>query len=198
MLANGFHDIPAGAIATVVTSLSMDSLPTLRPDVADPAWRFARVAVPEPEAYRRLYRAVGEDWLWFSRLLLDDAALGAIIGDPQVEVYHLTTDTGGEALLELDFRTPGACELAFLGLSAPLVGGPAGRWLMNRAIERAWSQPIDRFWVHTCSLDHPRALDFYRRSGFVPFARQVEVFADPRLTGVVRRDAAGHVPVFAA
>jgi hypothetical protein len=46
---------------------------------------------------------------------------------------------------------------------------------MNRAIERAWSRPIRRFWAHTCTLDHPSALGFYKRSGFRPFRRQVEI-----------------------
>ncbi len=57
------------------------------------------------------------------------------------------------------------------------VGSGAGRWMMNRAIERAWSQPIRRFWVHTCTLDHPAAVAFYIRSGFVPFRRRIEIAA---------------------
>ncbi|MEX0368657.1 MAG: GNAT family N-acetyltransferase, partial [Ruegeria sp.] len=45
--------------------------------------------------------------------------------------------------------------------------------------------------------DHPRALDFYRRSGFTPVRQEVEVMADPRLNGVLPKDAAPHVPLFA-
>ncbi|MCC7273790.1 MAG: GNAT family N-acetyltransferase, partial [Alphaproteobacteria bacterium] len=71
----------------------------------------------------------------------------------------------------------------------------AGRWLMNRAVEIAWARPIARFWVHTCTLDHPGALAFYVRSGFVPFRRQVEIADDPRLLGQAPRSAAAHVPV---
>ena len=40
---------------------------------------------------------------------------------------------------------------------------------MNRALELAWSRPISRVWVHTCTFDHPSALAFYQRSGFLPF-----------------------------
>jgi hypothetical protein len=67
--------------------------------------------------------------------------------------------------------------------------------MMNRAIERAWSMPIRRFWVHTCTLDHTAALSFYIRSGFVPFKRQIEVFDDPRLTGVLSSSAGPDVPI---
>jgi hypothetical protein len=49
--------------------------------------------------------------------------------------------------------------------------------------------------VHTCTLDSPDALPFYIRSGFVPFARQVEVYADPRVAGVLPREAAPQVPL---
>ncbi|HEY1447300.1 MAG TPA: hypothetical protein VGF33_02075, partial [Caulobacteraceae bacterium] len=62
-------------------------------------------------------------------------------------------------------------------------------------IEEAWSRPIRRLWVHTCTFDHPSALGFYVRSGFAPYAFMVEVLPDPRLTGQLPPDAAPHVPL---
>jgi GNAT superfamily N-acetyltransferase len=75
------------------------------------------------------------------------------------------------------------------------IGQGAGRFLMAQAIQKAWEKPIARFWVHTCTLDHPSALGFYQRSGFRPYALMVEVAADPRLSGVLGREAAPHVPL---
>ena len=196
MLNAGYHAVPPKMIATVVTSLEMLKPPTLRPEAPGQNWRLDRLA-PDPTEYRRLYRAVGEDWLWFSRLLLTDAELAAIIGSADVEVYKLTDNGNGAGLLELDFRQTDECELAFFGLSQTLIGGPAGRWLMNRAIQHAWSRPVRRFWAHTCTLDHPSALGFYKRSGFRPFRRQIEIAEDPRLSGLVPMDAAAHVPLLA-
>ena len=105
--------------------------------------------------FRDLYRRVGEEWLWFSRLQMTDADLAAIIQSPLVEVYALVEDGRDEGLLELDFRVSGQCELGFFGVTAKLIGSGAGRWLMNRALERAWSRQVARVWVHTCTLDHP-------------------------------------------
>ena len=97
--------------------------------------------------------------------------------------------------MHLDFSTPGQCELSLFGVTAKLIGSGAGRWLMNRALERAWSQAVTRVWVHTCTFDHPAALAFYQRSGFRPFRRQIEVADDPRLDGTAKRGAARHVPM---
>ncbi|MBV8196845.1 MAG: GNAT family N-acetyltransferase, partial [Candidatus Eremiobacteraeota bacterium] len=55
--------------------------------------------------------------------------------------------------------------------------------------------PIERFWLHTCNLDHPNALAFYKRSGFVPFKREIEVYDDPRIIGIVPKDTAPQVPI---
>jgi GNAT superfamily N-acetyltransferase len=85
--------------------------------------------------------------------------------------------------------------LSFFGLTPNLFGQGIGRWLMNRALERAWARPIQRFWTHTCTLDHPDALAFYLRSGFKPIGRRVEVADDPRRAGLLPRSAAPHVPL---
>jgi GNAT superfamily N-acetyltransferase len=126
---------------------------------------------------------------------MSDADLAAIIHAPLVEVYALVQDGRDEGLLELDFRGPGQCELAFFGVTAKLIGSGAGSWLMNRALELMWARQVARVWVHTCTLDHPAALAFYRRAGFRPFRRQVEIADDPRLDGTLPRSAARHVPI---
>ncbi|WP_374441871.1 GNAT family N-acetyltransferase [Stella sp.] len=194
-LPDGYFDVPAGKLAAVVTALEMTAPAAPRPDPAPAPWRLRAEARPDLAWYRDLYRRIGEDWLWFSRLRMSDAELATILHDPRVEVFALVAGGRDEGLLELDWRVPGECELAFFGVTAAEIGTGAGRWMMNRAIPRAWTRPIRRFWVHTCTLDHPGALDFYRRSGFVPYRRQVEIADDPRLLGQSPRTAAAHVPV---
>ena len=181
-LPDGLHDVPSDRIAAVVTSLEMSAPPTLRPEIGGP-WQLRRLTRPEPAAYRALYQEIGDEWIWFSRLMMSDGELTAIVWHSEVEVYGLDVSGQLQGLLELDYRIEGEAELAFFGVTASLVGGGAARWLMNRALEKVWQRPVSRFWVHTCTLDHPSALAFYRRSGFVPFRRQVEIAPDPRLQG---------------
>ena len=193
-LSDGYSDVPAGKIAAVVTHLEMTGPPALCPDPAG-AWTLRRVPSPDLDWFRDLYRRVGEEWLWFSRLQMADAELAAIIRSPMVDIHALVHEGRDKGLLELDFRDAGQCELAFFGVTADLIGGGAGRWLMNRALELAWSRPVQRVWVHTCTLDHPSALAFYQRSGFRPFRRQIEIADDPRLDGTAPRNAATRVPI---
>ncbi|MEW6641444.1 MAG: GNAT family N-acetyltransferase [Pseudomonadota bacterium] len=193
VLADDYHDLPAGKIAAVVTHLEMVTPPSPRHG-PEGGWTLRRVVSPDIAWFRGLYRRIGENWLWYSRLIMADADLAAILQSPQVEVYALESDGEDQGLLELDFRTPGDCELAFFGVTEPLIGGGAGRWLMNQALARAWSAPVSRVWVHTCTFDHPAALAFYQRSGFKAFRRQIEIVDDPRLAGVLPRSAAPHVP----
>lgn len=195
-LENGFHDVPAGKIAMVVTHLEMRTRPAAR-DVPDvDGLDLRRVQSPDLAWYRALFRRVGaDDWLWFSRLVMADDALTAILRSPDVHVYALTQDGADMGLLELDYRTAGACELAYFGIDPALIGQGAGRWLMERATALAWGADIARFHVHTCSIDHHAALGFYIRSGFTATRRQIEVADDPRLIGVLPESAGAHVPM---
>jgi GNAT superfamily N-acetyltransferase len=172
----------------------MRERPTLPPD-PQRAWTLRRVEHPDLDWFRALYRRIGEEWLWFARLRMSDAELAALIQPRSAEIHALVSDGRDEGLLHLDFSTDGQCELSLFGVTAKLVGSGAGRFLMNRALERAWSQGISRVWVHTCSFDHPNALAFYQRSGFRAFRRQVEIADDPRLDGTLPRLVAKHVPI---
>jgi GNAT superfamily N-acetyltransferase len=193
-LRDGYHSVPQGKLAAVQTSLEMRERPPLRPSPQG-AWSLERLAEPDLARHRALIHRVGDDYLWALRLMLSDAELDAFLREPRVEIYSLATSRGDEGILELDFRGEHICELSLFGVAKPLIGTGAGRWLMNRGIEIAWSHPIDRFWVHTCSLDHPSALSFYERSGFRSFKREVEIYPDPRVLGLCPRETAPHVPI---
>lgn len=194
-LSDGIYPVPTGKLATIVTTLELCEPPSSLVVEAVEGCTLRRVTDPDPAWYRGLFRAVGEPWLWVSRLTLDDADLAAILRDPAVLVFAAERDRVSIGLLELDFRGPGACEIVFFGLVRAATGQGLGQWLMAHALREAWSRPIERLWVHTCDFDHPAALDFYRRSGFVPVFRQVEVLDDPRRLGLLPADAAPWLPI---
>ena len=149
--------------------------------------------------YRTLFRAIGQPWLWRGRLVLDDDALAATLSTQGLEVHVATRRDGtSQGLLELDFSGPGECELAYVGLMPELTGRGHGAWLMGHALKRAWRDGITRVSVHTCDLDHPGALAFYQRHGFHPYERLVEIYADPRASGLYPPETAPAVPLLRA
>jgi GNAT superfamily N-acetyltransferase len=189
-----YESVPDGELAAVVTYLEMRLPP--EQDVPPSPLKIRPIEIPDPEHYRALFRLVGAPWLWFSRLILDDPHLTAIIQHPKVALYSVVDESGRDVgMFELDFREPYECELAFIGLVPELSGKGHGRWLLAEAVRLAWREGVDRVHVHTCSLDHPAALSAYRRAGFTPYKRAVERFADPRLLDILPLDCAPQIPV---
>jgi GNAT superfamily N-acetyltransferase len=189
-----YEAVPNGELAAVVTYLEMRS--PLDQQIPPSPLSLKRIEVPRPDRYRDLFRLIGEPWLWFSRLVMDDAHLSSIIQHPQVQLDAVVDEGGREVgMLELDFREPHECELSFIGLVPKLSGKGHGQWLLAEAAKRAWREGVDRVHVHTCSLDHPAALAAYRRAGFIPFKRAIERFPDPRLLGILPRDCAPQIPL---
>jgi GNAT superfamily N-acetyltransferase len=189
-----YEALPNGELAAVVTYLEMRSPPEHH--VPASTLSLKRIGVPQPEQYRKLFRLVGGPWLWFSRLILDDAHLAEIIQHPKLELHSVCDGNGREVgMVELDFREPHECELAFIGLIPELSGKGHGKWLLAEATKLAWREGVDRVHVHTCSLDHPAALSAYRRAGFTPYKRAIERFRDPRMLGILPKDCAPQIPL---
>lgn len=189
-----YEPVADDQLVAVVTFLEMREAAELKVPASSLALR--RVEEPQPEAYRRLFRKIGERWLWFSRLIMPDDELAAIIQHPRLELFEVVDEAGQSVgILELDYRDAGECELSFVGLAPELSGKGNGHWLLAEAVNRAWREDVKRIHVHTCSLDHPAALSAYRRAGFTPYRRAIERFPDPRLLGILPRDCAPQVPL---
>ncbi|HRE21127.1 MAG TPA: hypothetical protein PKW21_08860 [Rhabdaerophilum sp.] len=67
--------------------------------------------------------------------------------------------------------------------------------MIAQALHMARDRGAASLHVHTCSLDHPRALAFYEKAGFRPYKRAVEIFDDPRLDGTLPREVARQIPL---
>ncbi|WP_062226672.1 GNAT family N-acetyltransferase [Aureimonas frigidaquae] len=191
-----FEDLPRGKIAAIATSMELTRWPAPRPERPDAPGTVEPVSTPDVDWYLEVYRRVGADHLWFSRLFMERETLIAVLSDAATYVARLTIDGRDEGLLELDFSEDDTCEIKYFGVTVPLQGTGAARRLMNHALATAKARGVGRVWLHTNTLDHPNAMGFYRRTGFTPVSQQIEVADDPRLRGVLPMDAAPHVPIF--
>ncbi len=189
--------VAADELATIVTTLEMAERPRPRPLPAS-SLRLVPWRTPDPTRYRALFTRVGGPWLWYSRLAMSAETLAATLADPGVAVQAVTDPRGIEVgMLELDFRVPATCTIAYFGLVPELAGQGHGRGLMANALMQAWRRDVTRVLVNTCTLDHPRALGFYRAQGFVAIRRTIETFPDPRALGFLPADAAPQIPYLA-
>ena len=126
------------------------------------------VHVPSPTVpyYRSLYDAVGKEYHWLSRRKMSDDALATLLVDPLNELHVLHVAGTPTGFAELDRRRDDEIELVQFGLMAPFIGQGLGKWFLQWTIDKAWSYGPSRFWLHTCTLDHPAALPNYLKAGF--------------------------------
>ena len=159
---------------TVVTYLEMtEPAPATRP-WPEGDFRIERLRRPSVRFYRYLYDAVGGDWLWVNRKFEPDATLKAELDDPWVEVHLLSEGGVPAGYGELDRRREGEVKVQYFGLVPEAVGRGLGRWFLQQITTRAWRSRPRRVWVHTCDLDHPRALANYQACGFRIFDQKTE------------------------
>jgi N-acetylglutamate synthase-like GNAT family acetyltransferase len=192
-LPDGYYELPKGKLANVVTCLEMLSKPPAKDTSLPSGFSLRRFSSADLATFRALFKAIGENNMWFSRLFMPDEKLAGILDNPQIESYALCKNENPIGLLELNFAEMPNCELAFFGLTPDTIGSGLGRTLMNIAITKVWEKPISRFWVHTCHFDHPAAVGFYKRSGFTPYSLMVEIHDDPRQTGHMAKTASPNV-----
>lgn len=151
-----------------ITVYYLEMLEPARREFAAPSEGLTVEHIPSPTVpyYRSLYNAVGEQYRWLSRRKMSDEDLAKIIGDPRVEMHVLHSLGQAAGFAELDRRIPDEIELVQFGLIPEFVGKGLGKWFLQWTIDKAFRYSPKRFWLHTCTLDHPAALPNYQKAGF--------------------------------
>lgn len=120
---------------------------------------------PDIQFYRFLYRQVGKAWCWRDRLLLSDGELTDILANAGTTIDILYVNGAPAGYIELS-QCQASTEIVYLGLRPDYFGRGLGKYLLSYGIRKAWTQNIQRLWVHTCNLDSVYALDNYLKRGF--------------------------------
>jgi ribosomal protein S18 acetylase RimI-like enzyme len=146
--------------------LDMPDPRSLRPALARTPVEIRQAEVPCPDLNRFLYTAVGGDWYWIDRLPWTYRQWLDYLSRPGHETWVAYVSGTPAGYFELDGEAGGPVELAYFGLLPQFTGRGLGGKLLTAAVERAWAKAATRVWVHTSSLDHPRALANYQARGF--------------------------------
>ena len=165
----------AGAMKTVpvkTSYLEMHRPPERTVTAPADGVEVVRMRRPTIPFYRFLYDAVGANWNWVDRKRMSDDELSAVIHDERVEFYVLYVAQKPAGFCELDRRVAGEVELAYFGLMPEFIGQGLGKYFLQRMIDHAFSLSPNRFWLHTCTLDHPIALAHYQKAGFTVYKEE--------------------------
>jgi len=130
------------------------------------------VEKPSVPYYRFLYDEIGRDYRWLSRRTMTDEELAAVIQHPKTRMFVMHVDGAPAGYAELDCRNADDIELVQYGLMGEFHGQRLGTWFLNWIINKVWNDNPRRFWLHTCTLDHPAALGMYRKAGFVLYKEE--------------------------
>ena len=144
----------------------MHSPAGLRESPAPEHLDVVEVVLPQYRFNRFLYQLVGEDWQWRDKLSWSDAQWRAFVERENLRTWVAYTEGTPAGYYELDQAADGSTEIAYFGLAPGFIGKGCGAFLLSHAIKSAWAWPgTKRVWVHTCTLDHPGALNNYRARG---------------------------------
>ena len=138
---------------------------------------LARVDPPAAEVNRAFYADVGRHWNWIDRADWSDERWQEYLDAGNVETWVLTCAGARAGYVELQTQGDANVEIVYLALLPAFTGRGLGALLLTRAVARARQLGAKRVWLHTCTLDDPRALGFYRSHGFELYD-QVESHVD--------------------
>lgn len=167
-------------VEVIRTYLELTSPAELRgASFSNPAARVERRSPCPVPLYRRLYKEVGKEWFWHSRLEWLDEQLAAHLTQPNVGVWELMVGNGSAGYFELAKHDDGSVEIVYFGLTPAFIGQGLGGPLLTQATREAWAMGANRVWLHTCTLDSERALPNYTARGFRPYkTERLEVDID--------------------
>lgn len=133
---------------------------------SDPRFCVLEASVRQWEFNRFLYVLVGTPYQWRDKLSWDDAEWKSYAEAEGLLTYVAYYDGSPAGYFELCYSND-EVEIGYFGLSPYFINRGFGGALLTCAIERAWDLNPKRVWVHTCTLDHPAALQNYLARGMV-------------------------------
>jgi GNAT superfamily N-acetyltransferase len=122
--------------------------------------------VKQPRFNRFLYEYVGGDWRWTERLAWSAQTWHDYATSDDLRTFVAYEGGSIAGYYELRRQAGGSVEIGIFGLTPEFIGRRWGGPLLDSAIEQAFAWGARRVWVHTCTDDHPNALNNYLKSGF--------------------------------
>ena len=122
-----------------------------------------------------LYQFIGEKWLWTDKLSWADEQWQEYVERDSFRTWVAYSEGAVAGYYELVKDKPGNVEITYFGLVENFIGRGFGAYLLSQAIKSAWGwHGARRVWVHTCTLDHPGALQNYLARGMEIYREEAD------------------------
>ena len=129
-------------------------------------------AVKQFQLNKFLYAFIGEKWLWTDKLSWSDQQWREYVENDNLRTCIAFYGGSIAGYFEL-LRVQDDVEIIYFGLAEDFIGKGYGGYLLTEAIKTAWNWGnVRRVWVHTCTLDHPSALQNYLSRGMVIYKKE--------------------------
>ena len=130
---------------------------------------------PTLDLCKFFYKEVGKDFFWRDRLKWSNQDWLDYTSNNFFKLYILKHKNNFVGYYELLYdNSTNSIEIPYFGIFKEFYGKGIGGYLLTNAILTAFECPIDKVWVHTCTLDHPNALKNY-------IARGMKIFKTERI-----------------
>ena len=117
------------------------------------------------------YKQIGKKHQWEDRLIWQDKNWIEYVSNKNLKTFILQKNNEFVGYFELLFNK-NECEIAYFGILEEFIGKGYGGFLLSEAI-RIGFKNANRIWVHTCSLDHPNAIENYKSRGMKVFKTEI-------------------------
>ena len=117
------------------------------------------------------YKQIGKKHQWVDRLVWQDKNWMEYVSNKNLRTFVLQKNNNFVGYFEL-LLNKNDCEIAYFGILEEFIGKGYGGFLLSEAI-RIGFKNASRIWVHTCSLDHPNAIENYKSRGMKIFKTEI-------------------------
>ena len=122
------------------------------------------------------YKNVGRKHQWVDRLIWTDNQWIDYASNKNVKTYIFKKKDDLAGFFELIFHEEKKeIEIAYFGLLEEFQNKNLGSFLLSEAIKKSFSNNVNRVWLHTCSLDHEKALNNYIARGMKIFKTETVI-----------------------
>jgi len=116
------------------------------------------------------YKNVGKKHQWVDRLIWTETQWIDYVSSKNVKTYIFKNKENLAGFFELILHIEKKeIEISYFGLLEEFQNKKLGSYLLSEAIKKSFLNDINRVWLHTCSLDHPNALNNYIARGMKIF-----------------------------